>query len=808
MRAARASLLAWIGLAAACARPARSLAGRVEHLDLRLADGRSPAAVLDGESELVRRFDVRGPDTAAEDLAPWTLENGAFLAPARGGGATARALDYRPAEGVIHAALVFPEPLDAGRVNSIEVDVAVFESGNATLTWSTAREIPGVPAGAMRVDALTHQGGKETLTFALAGHPGWRGAIRELRLYPAWKGAQSYTLHALRFLFDGFAPGPQPLCEEGVDSGDGGLIGFAGDERRTWPTDEAVPLFARVQPRPGARLAVDVGLAGDLHDGSRRAQFAVDARRAGREEPFRELGRREVVAYRYPERAAWRDLVVDLDRWAGEELELRFRAWFDSGDDPLDGEAGERGAEGGEPRRARLWWGSPLVLPARDAPRPPSVVLVTLDTLRADAVGAWGGPPHTPTLDALAASGVRFADCWSASNSTSPSHASILTGLEVPAHGLIDNRSTLAAGVPTLAQAFRAAGYETAAAVSVEHLQAAWSGFGRGFDRYLEVAPGAPVDGALTLRRLARWTDAWGAQGPRPLFLWVHLFDPHTPYGPPRRFLVEHVERLRAAGGTVPAPEADPPTIGRTGYTARGEFLEGVTSADYARFLYDASVAYTDELVRDLLGLLREARVEPEAWLAVTADHGESLGELDVWYGHQLLHPPVVHVPLVLRIPGGPAGLVVQERVSNADLARTFVEALDLPLIDPRGVDLRATFAPLARANRRVWFAQSGLDQVGCRDDDAHYFHNVLEFRQLGPERASPKGADFLFGLDDPRAERNLAEARPELAARYRAALAAWLAAVGRGRTESAALGAAEEARLQELGYGGGEEHQ
>ena len=188
---------------------------------------------------------------------------------------------------------------------------------------------------------------------------------------------------------------------------------------------------------------------------------------------------------------------------------------------------------------------------------------MTLDTLRADALGCYGGPPDTPFLDHLAAQGIRFEEALSACNSTLPAHTSILTGQPVPTHGVLDNRSTLAPDVRTLAQVLRQSGYLTAAAVSVEHLQPSWSGLGRGFDRFLEVTPGATLDGALTLEGVEEWLAEWGA-GPRPpLFLWVHLFDPHTPYGPPPEFRREYEARLARAGvqgrcGPVLNPKSDP----------------------------------------------------------------------------------------------------------------------------------------------------------------------------------------------------------------------------------------------------------
>ena len=776
---------------------------RSVHLDPKLIDGGSPGEALDGAEQLVRTFRVEGAEVAASNLVPWQPRNAIFHPTKSGVGSGVRAADYRPEAGVVHAAFEFGEPVRADQFNRIEVDLISFRNGNATLTWESDERPVDVPLGSLRVDAVTRAGGAETLVLSLVGHPAWRGTIRKLRLFPCWKGPQSYELRSIRFLQDNFDGGADPSSEFASPGGDSGLMGPTRDKRRTWPSDADVPLVLQFDEQHLASFQVEVSateVAAGAQDQPTVFVVEIRAPGQGRAQPWEEVAR-TVFSQDTPRPLPWRTLRADLAPWLGQELELRLRGW--------------RGAApttpgSGQLSHGSLLWANPMLFDPNPDQRPPDLILVTLDTLRADALSCYGGPPDTPFLDQMAAEGIRFEDALSACNSTLPSHTSILTGQAVPTHGVLDNRSTLSPGVRTLAQALRQAGYTTAAAVSVEHLQPAWSGLGRGFDRFLEVAPGATVDGALTLEGVEQWLAEWG-DGPRPpVFLWVHLFDPHTPYGPPPKFRREYEARLAEAGQEVPPRSADPPSVGITTLTREGEFLHGVSNGAFARHLYRASVAYTDHLVERLVGGLRQAGIWEGALAVVTADHGESFGEQDVWYNHQRIHPAVMSIPLIVHLPGQSAGRVSAARASNADIARTLglwggVRAEDWGLQhQPAGVDLVQLAQDADAAQRRVWFVHSNQAQVGCRDGDVHYFHNLTDYLQLGPDRAQPAGMEFLYlHGPDPGSSNNLAGVRPELAAQYQTAMRSWLQDVVGGTHLRAELSPEQEDQMRAMGYMG-----
>lgn len=727
----------------------------VQRLDLRLADGRTVASTLPTDDSVVRGWDAR-------DLSPWKPVNCATRLE-DSGSLTVRAAQYRPQDGLDHAWWVLEEPQDAGAWDALEVEGTWGAGSEAVLFWlGEDDEEPhrlGVP-----VDPST-----EVVRFDLASQPAWRGTVREVRLYPMGGGPQAYSLRTLRTLRSGFRPGVDASAMFGDATADSGLLGFDGDLRRTVVARVGDTLRGRFVGAPGARFVVDLGAPRGTGGA---ALWKVDGRLL---EGDGQLVQFEVVA-------GITDRITP--GWVRFEVELPMaRPGIEH---VLEFTVRGEGAQEGTP----VWLGAPHVLGTRPEEERPDVLLVTLDTLRADALGR-----ETPALMAFAAEGLTFEDAWSACNSTLPSHASILTGLAVPTHGVQDNRSRLEASVRTLAQAFADQGYRTGAAVSVHHLEAAYSGLGRGFDLYHRVRRGAVVDGALTLEPVERWLEEEDADAP--LFLWVHLFDPHTPYGPPADFLAAY-EREHPA----PPREAAPPTIEPNQSTKPGGFLEGVSNLAHARHLYRAGVAYTDLLFGRLLTAFDDRR--PDGVVAVTSDHGEALGERGIWFNHLLCYPEVLQVPLLLRFPGVAPGTVAA-RASTLDLAPTLLGSLGLgdPTLLP-GLDLLDIARGRSPEDRRVHFVHSALLQAGCRADHEHYVRTLRVWDQMGPGRVLPEGHEVLFDPDqDPVLTMDLAARGGPRLERVRAAVLRWVAASSTGERVQADVSAEEEAQLQALGYGG-----
>ncbi|MFN7964049.1 MAG: sulfatase-like hydrolase/transferase [Thermoanaerobaculia bacterium] len=274
-------------------------------------------------------------------------------------------------------------------------------------------------------------------------------------------------------------------------------------------------------------------------------------------------------------------------------------------------------------------------------PTRPDVLLVTLDTTRADALGCYGGAnARTPNLDQLAARGLRFASAWSPVPLTLPAHASLFTGLAPAEHGLRDNGwGRLPSHLPVLSESLKAAGYRTAAFPASQVLAARF-GLDRGFDFY---------DDRLTAERIGQYgypertaregvdaALAWLAKedSRRPVFLWIHFYDPHSPY--------------LALESRVDASD---------------------------RERYAAEIAEVD---RQLGRLLSSWRTAHAPLVAVVGDHGEAFGE-HLEQGHGLfLYRTTLEVPLLLAGPGLPAGKVVPTPVATQRLAATLCHVLGL----------------------------------------------------------------------------------------------------------------------------------
>jgi len=288
-----------------------------------------------------------------------------------------------------------------------------------------------------------------------------------------------------------------------------------------------------------------------------------------------------------------------------------------------------------------------------------NLVLVTLDTVRADHLGAYGdAAAETPWLDRLAREGVRGARVSSQVPLTLPSHATILSGLLPPHHGLRNNGAgTLPEGTATLATHLAAAGYRTGAFVGAFVLDHRF-GLGHGFGVYDDEIvrdPGAGTvleaerPGREVMDRALAWLAAAAPDDPKgpagqPFFLWVHLYDAHAPYTPPRAWSERHPERP-----------------------------------------YDGEISEVDAQVGRLLQELERRGLAGSTVVAVAADHGEGLGEHGEQTHGLLLYEPTLHVPLLLRGPGLPAGTVIQTPLSLVDLAPTLTGLLGHPLPAPAG---------------------------------------------------------------------------------------------------------------------------
>lgn len=298
----------------------------------------------------------------------------------------------------------------------------------------------------------------------------------------------------------------------------------------------------------------------------------------------------------------------------------------------------------------------------RDQELAPTVTLITSDTHRADHLGHAGGDTQvdTPALDALAARGVTFTDCFVSSNHTLPSHVTLMTGHGPAATGVTDNYTRLADRATTLAERFSESGYVSLAVTSAKHLNDEWSGLGQGFDRFGWPHSDRERPAESTLDVTREWLDHMRGV---PLFLWLHVFDAHRPYLPP-----ESITRQYYGEGDPRAESLPEPPWPRPGT------LHGVRDDRWVRDLYRAEVTALDA---KLAGFFEMERIRAGI-LAFTSDHGESLGENGIWWDHVGVYPEVLHVPLILAWADAPQGEVITRPVRQADVARTLLDLAEL----------------------------------------------------------------------------------------------------------------------------------
>ena len=303
-------------------------------------------------------------------------------------------------------------------------------------------------------------------------------------------------------------------------------------------------------------------------------------------------------------------------------------------------------------------------------PAPASVVLVTVDTLRADAVGVYGGTGSvaTPVIDRLAAEGVLFEDAVAPMPLTRPSHFTIFTGRYPREHGVVNNQLALPEAEVTLAEVFRDAGYRTGGFSAVKLFEPA-SGVAQGFGDFTASEKRKDEPAAQVVDRALAWLEELPA-GER-FFLWVHLYDPHMPYAPPPELLP--AEPPPAGGVDREASWAGLKAIAR-----RGGGDIGPAAARRIRALYDAEVASADAEVGRLLTAVGE-RGGPEPVVALAADHGECFDHGYFYRHSDCLYEGALRIPLLVRAPGRlEAGRRIAGTVELVDLGATLLRLAGL----------------------------------------------------------------------------------------------------------------------------------
>lgn len=428
---------------------------------------------------------------------------------------------------------------------------------------------------------------------------------------------------------------------------------------------------------------------------------------------------------------------------------------------------------------------------SKPAPPPPNILLISIDTLRADRLGCYGyGPPTSPFLDDLASRGLRFANFFVNTHGTTPSHTTVLSGLYQETHGVsytLPGHTGPLTGigdeVPLVQEEFQRHGYTTLGITGGGNVGKKF-GFARGFDVYDDRGRGIQ-------REARRLLDAIGrAPEGKPIFAFLHTYEVHSPYQPPPRILArftdgdEHVEESRDEHHRFDTSSANLLKHSHDAWRLSPEDLDHITDS------YDAGIRYTDNRLRFLFEDLAALGFLERALVVVTSDHGEEFGEHGGLLHRELLYDELLRVPLLISGPGVEPGQVVDAQVSSVDIAPTLLAyaGIEIPA-HLQGRDLLAGKIDDAPA-----FAQYGGQRFSIRTASWKLIENI------------EAGSAELYDLGkDPQERRDVAAEHPEVVAKLLRQLRQWRQSLTPRLDQGEALQLDQEEidRLEALGYVG-----
>jgi arylsulfatase A-like enzyme/Flp pilus assembly protein TadD len=410
---------------------------------------------------------------------------------------------------------------------------------------------------------------------------------------------------------------------------------------------------------------------------------------------------------------------------------------------------------------------------APSAAKRPNIILITLDTTRADRMGFLGSTRGlTPSLDALARQSVIFTRAYAQVPLTTPSHAALLTGTYPQFSHIKDLGTQLGKDLPYLPDLLHQHGYQTAAFIGAQILDPAGTapGFERGFDLYdadfHQRKPGEDRYKSIERRAedVANRAMGWLSRHQQgPFFIWLHFYDPHDPYDPPEPF-----------------------------------------RSHFASAPYDGEIAYTDSIVGSLMDVLDRHGLFQECVIAVAADHGEAFGEHGEERHGMFLYDETIHVPLLLKLPEGRYhGKRVEERVALADVAPSLLEAAGIPI--PAAMQARSLF-PLVGAAKSAGVGKANSPARPIYSE-TNYAHRTFGWAELQSWRTgkymyvqAPK-RELYDQSSDPGARHNLAVGSKAVADTLEAQLTGFLQKTSSGPIVQGELDPAQVEKLRALGY-------
>ncbi|MCP4602169.1 MAG: sulfatase-like hydrolase/transferase [Proteobacteria bacterium] len=385
-----------------------------------------------------------------------------------------------------------------------------------------------------------------------------------------------------------------------------------------------------------------------------------------------------------------------------------------------------------------------------------NVILVTIDTLRADHLGCYGYPRDTsPVMDDFADKAVLFKNAIIPSPFTGPSHASMLTGLYPAEHGVLTNGYELDKDNLTLAEALRKHGYQTAAFVAARWVLGEEFGFDQGFEVFKE-GKHRERRAAAVNKQAIRWLKKKGNKGS--FFAWVHYYDVHCDYNAPEPFFNMFYPNYKG--------RIDP--RGKCGKPHYNKMELNDDDLQYIRALYDAEIRYADNQVGTLFKTIKKLGLSDKTIFIITSDHGESLGERGL-IGHNLcLKDYEIHVPLIIKHPElKSAPMRINHQVELKSLMPTILDMLD---IKHDVILAQKSFWPLlkgGKVNEKFAYSETAVE----KGRNKSYSIRSLDWKLTLSRDSKPE----LYSLKNTDESNNLADIHPETAASMRDLLEDWI---------------------------------
>jgi arylsulfatase A-like enzyme len=395
---------------------------------------------------------------------------------------------------------------------------------------------------------------------------------------------------------------------------------------------------------------------------------------------------------------------------------------------------------------------SPAAMPAAAAGNPLNVVLITIDTLRADHLGAYGyRRPTSPRIDALARSGSLFERAYTYWPKTRGSFVMMMTGRRPSMNGYSKTHPILVDFNPTLASVLKDAGYQTTALVDNPNVAARY-GYSKGFDRYRETWEEKALDSEMARTRAITGEAVAFLRERRseaPFLLWLHYVNPHAPYTPPPPHDTAFMDAQVSSSPRLPV------VPGFHGGIPKQWAVPGQDRLGYYIAQYDGEIAAVDQEVGQVVDALAAAGLTGKTVVVLTSDHGESLGEHDYYFDHgEDLFEPSMAIPLILAIPGAPAGVRSRALASTLDLVPTLLDLVKVSYPpDLAGMSLLAAAKGRAAGAATRLFGQNERNLTATWDE---------RYRLV----ATPADAGARLALydraSDPGEIRDVSPSRPE----------------------------------------------